>query len=224
MTLLGRRGLTAALVVLGVVTVAACLLVDLPPLARYVAAAGAAIAYGLLVRLVRGTIARRDRIIEAVADGVAGLRDGDYSVSVAAPRDDVPLRRLVENYNGIGTRLRAQRQDLYQRELLLDTVIQATPLALVLTNSAATVLYGNLAARHLFRQGQKIEGLSFPDLLERMPTSRKLSPVIFAPAPRPRASSVSPSARVSLSGRIVGCTTERTPGRASTSPQLSMAV
>ncbi len=171
MTLLGRRGLTAALLVLGVVTVAACLLVDLPPVARFIAAAAAAIAYGLLVRLVRGAVAGRDRIIEAVADGVAGLRDGDYSVSITAPQDDAPLRRLVENYNGIGTRLRAQRQDLYQRELLLDTVIQATPLALVLTNSAATVLYGNLAARQLFRRGQKIEGMSFPGLLERMPSA-----------------------------------------------------
>ena len=171
MTLLGRRGLTAALLVLGVVTVAACLLVDLPPLARFIAAAGAAIVYGLLVRLVRGAVAGRDRIIDAVADGVAGLRDGDYSVSITAPRDDAPLRRLVENYNGIGSRLRAQRQDLYQRELLLDTVIQATPLALVLTNSAATVLFGNLAARHLFGRGQKIEGRSFHDLLERMPSA-----------------------------------------------------
>ncbi len=171
MRLLGRRGLTAALVALGVVTVAACLLADLPPVARFSAAAGAAVVYGLLVRLVRGAVAGRDRIIDAVADGVAGLRDGDYSVSIAAPQDDAPLRRLVENYNGIGTRLRAQRQDLYQRELLLDTVIQASPLALVLTNSAATVLYANLAARHLFGRGQKIEGMSFQDLLERMPSA-----------------------------------------------------
>ena len=171
MTLLGRRGVTATLVALGALAVTAILLADLPPASRLLAAAGTAIAYGLLVRLVRGAIAGRDRIIEAVADGVAGLRDGDYSVSIAAPRDDAPLRRLVENYNGIGTRLRAQRQDLYQRELLLDTVIQASPLALVLTNSAATVLYANLAARHLFGGGQKIEGLSFDGLLERMPTA-----------------------------------------------------
>jgi two-component system nitrogen regulation sensor histidine kinase NtrY len=171
MKLLGRRGLTSALVVLGVVAVAAFLLADLPPVARFTGAAGIAIVYALLVRLVRGAIAGRDRIIEAVADGVAGLRDGDYSVSITAPQDDAPLRRLVENYNGIGTRLRAQRQDLYQRELLLDTVIQATPLALVLTNSAAAVLYGNLAARHLFGRGQKIEGLSFDELLGRMPSA-----------------------------------------------------
>ena len=169
MTLLGRRGLTAALAALGAITVAACLLADLPLPARILAAVSAATVYGLLVRLVRGAVAGRDRIIDAVADGVAGLRDGDYSVSVAPPADDATLRRLVENYNGIGMRLRAQRQDLYQRELLLDTVIQASPVALVLTNAVGTVLYGNLAARQLFRRGQKIEGLSFQDLLDRMP-------------------------------------------------------
>ena len=171
MTLLGRRGLTAALATLGVVTVAACMLADLPVEARVLAAVAAATAYGLLVRLIRGAVVNRDRIIDAVADGVAGLRDGDYSVSVAAPTDDASLRRLVESYNGIGTRLRAQRQDLYQRELLLDTVIQATPLALVLTNAVGTVLYGNLAARQLFRRGQKIEGMSFEELLARMPSA-----------------------------------------------------
>ncbi|HQR49091.1 MAG TPA: hypothetical protein PL152_07125, partial [Steroidobacteraceae bacterium] len=119
MTLVGRRGLTATLVALALLTVAACVLMDAPAWARIVAAAAAALVYAALTRIVRRAVADRDRVITAVADGVAGLRDGDYSVSIAMPRNDAPLRRLVENYNGIGTRLRAQRQDLYQRELLL---------------------------------------------------------------------------------------------------------
>jgi two-component system nitrogen regulation sensor histidine kinase NtrY len=169
MRLGGRRGLTAVLTALGTITVAACLLVDVPVWARIASAACAGLAYVALARLVRGAIVRRDRLVEAVADGVAGLRDADYSVSIAAPDDDPPMRRLVENYNGIGTRLRAQRQDLYQRELLLDTVIQATPLALVLTNATGTILYGNLAARQLFDAGRRLEGRDFTALLERMP-------------------------------------------------------
>jgi nitrogen fixation/metabolism regulation signal transduction histidine kinase len=169
MTLVGRRGLTATLVALALLTVAACLLMDAPVWARIVSAAAAAVVYAALVRIVRRAVADRDRIITAVADGVAGLRDGDYSVSIAMPGNDAPLRRLVENYNGIGTRLRAQRQDLYQRELLLDTVIQATPLALVLTNANGTILYGNLAARQLFDGGHRLEGRAFEELLERAP-------------------------------------------------------
>jgi two-component system, NtrC family, nitrogen regulation sensor histidine kinase NtrY len=62
--------------------------------------------------------------------------------------------------------LRAQRQDLYQRELLLDTVIQASPLALLLTNANGTILYGNLAARQLLGGGRKLEGLRSAPLLE----------------------------------------------------------
>ena len=67
--------------------------------------------------------------------------------------------------------MRAQRQDLYQRELLLDTVIQASPLALVLTNATGTILYGNLAARQLFGDGHKLEGLALAPLLEPLPGS-----------------------------------------------------
>jgi nitrogen fixation/metabolism regulation signal transduction histidine kinase len=171
MTLLRQRWLTPLLAVLAAITVVACLLADLPLWARLLAATCAAIIYALIIQLLRLMLGTRERIIAAVSDGIAGLRDGDYSVSVAAPEGDDPLRRLVENYNGIGLRLRAQRQDLYQRELLLDTVIQATPLALVLTNGLGSILYGNLAARQLFNRGHKLEGLSFPELLEAMPAA-----------------------------------------------------
>ncbi|MFO1406518.1 MAG: ATP-binding protein [Steroidobacteraceae bacterium] len=173
MRLVARRGLTLALAALGLVTVAACLAAALPLAWRIAVAIGVAIAYLAIARIALAAFARRDRLIEAVADGVAGLRDGDYSVSIAAPEDDPVIRRLVENYNGIGARLRAQRQDLYQRELLLDTVIQTTPLALVLTNANGTVLYANLAARQLFNAGHKLEGLAFPDLLARMPAAMR---------------------------------------------------
>ena len=171
MTFLRQRWLTPLLAVLGAITVVACLLADLPLWARLLAAACATIVYVLIIQLLRLMLGTRERIIAAVSDGIAGLRDGDYSVSVAAPKGDDPLRHLVENYNGIGVRLRAQRQDLYQRELLLDTVIQATPLALVLTNGLGTILYGNLAARQLFNRGHKLEGLSFPELLDGMPAA-----------------------------------------------------
>jgi nitrogen fixation/metabolism regulation signal transduction histidine kinase len=110
-----------------------------------------------------------DATVAAVADGLASLRDRDYSVSVAVPPGGGSLARLVNAYNGLGEQLRAQRQDLYQRELLLDTVIQATPLALVLANPNDVVLYANLAARHLFHGGHKLEGLRFATLLEAQP-------------------------------------------------------
>src|SRR5262249_44426770 len=86
--------------------------------------------------------------LRAVADGVSSLRDNDFSVSIAGGRSD-ELGELVTAYNSLGGILRDERQDLFQRELLLDTVIQSTPLALVLTNNDGRILYSNLAARQL---------------------------------------------------------------------------
>ena len=173
MTLTRTGKLSLALAALAAVTVFACLLADVPAPLRLVAAGGAFLVYALLIWLVRRNLVAESHIVAAVADGIASLRDQDYSMSVAPPVAASPLRRLVEAYNGMGQVLRRQRQDLYQRELLLDTVIQATPLALVLTNSQGTVLYANLAARQVFGDGRKLEGLQFAGLLESVPPAMR---------------------------------------------------
>src|SRR5689334_7948302 len=133
----------------------------------------AAVAAGLvLTPLVAwsGTrlVARWSRMARAINDGITSLKDRDFSVSVTqATRDE--MGELVQNYNTLGERLRVERQSLYQRELMLDTVIQATPLAMVLTNEGDAVLYSNSAARHLFGGGRKLEGERFSRYLEAAP-------------------------------------------------------
>jgi nitrogen fixation/metabolism regulation signal transduction histidine kinase len=112
--------------------------------------------------------ARWSRMVHALSDGVLSLKDRDFSVSVTRVTSD-ELGKLVENYNGLGERLRIERQSLYQRELMLDTVIQATPLALVLTNDADAILYSNATARRLFAAGRKLEGERFAHYLQRAP-------------------------------------------------------
>ncbi|MET0540211.1 MAG: ATP-binding protein [Variovorax sp.] len=108
------------------------------------------------------------RMVSALNDGVLSLKDRDFSVSVTPAGND-EFTELVSNYNGLGDRLRIERQSLYQRELMLDTVIQATPLALVLTNDADAVLYSNSSARRLFAEGRKLEGDRFARYLDRAP-------------------------------------------------------
>ena len=104
------------------------------------------------------------RTLAAVSDGIGSMRDRDFSVSIT-PSVETELHALVASYNGLGQLLRDERQSLYQRELLLDTVIQATPLAMVLTNAGDRVVYSNLAARQAFLGGRKLEGLAFAELL-----------------------------------------------------------
>ncbi len=110
------------------------------------------------------------RMLRALDDGFTSLRDGDFSVSLATDRRD-ELGKLVRSYNAVGDILRRERQDLFQRELLLDTVIQSTPLALVLTNATGAVIYSNTVARQMFRDGARLEGHSFAELVNEAPAS-----------------------------------------------------
>lgn len=156
----------------GVLVAAATLFVTL--LARYLEdlRIASAIALVLLVPaavLLSRRFARRiHRTLNALTDGITSLKDSDFSVSVAQRYDD-ELGELIRAYNGLGATLRDERQDLLQRELLLDTVIQSTPLALLLTDDAEHVLYSNLAARELFSGGRKPEGLKLMTLLASAP-------------------------------------------------------
>ena len=111
---------------------------------RWMAAVTAGLVITPLVAWGGSMIATRwSRMARALADGIASIKDRDFSVSVTrATRDE--MGELVDAYNGLGDRLRVERQSLYQRELMLDTVIQTTPLALVLTNDSDAVLYSCL--------------------------------------------------------------------------------
>src|SRR5487761_117068 len=110
------------------------------------------------------------RVLEAVSSGIGSLRDRDFSVSIT-PSGSRELVQLVTAYNSLGDLLRRERLDIYQRELLLDTVLQTTPLALALTNATGRIVYGNIAARQLLRGGRKLEGLALEALLEESPAA-----------------------------------------------------
>jgi len=169
MTLEARLSLLIALLV------ALCVGVGVS-ISRLEVPAWQAAAFSLLILLplslfaLRGVMAPINRYLRVLRDGVAGFRDGDFSLSIAVTRED-ELGELAALYNRIGDVLRRERQELFQRELLLDTVIQSTPWALVLTNANDAVLYANTAARKLFHEGRKMEGATFSSLLDRVPES-----------------------------------------------------
>ncbi|HUW54679.1 MAG TPA: ATP-binding protein [Rhodanobacter sp.] len=108
------------------------------------------------------------RLLRALEGAVASYRDGDFSFSIAVDRGD-ELGALIRMHNALGHTLREQRQHLVQRELLLDTVVQNTPVALVLTDAAGRVAYANIASRHLFNEGRSLHGLDFAELLATAP-------------------------------------------------------
>ena len=109
-------------------------------------------------------------VVRALTDGAESLRDNDFSISIALDRND-ELGDLVAAHNQLGSALRDERQSLFQRELLLDTVIQTTDIALVLANANGQIVYSNAAARQLFNDGRAVNGHRFSALLDRAPTA-----------------------------------------------------
>ncbi|TAK56616.1 MAG: HAMP domain-containing protein [Gammaproteobacteria bacterium] len=134
-----------------------------------VAAAALLVTLPFSIWLAGRLVRRWSRAVTAVTDGITSLHDQDFSISVTPTGTD-EVGALVAAYNTLGSRLREQRLELHQRELLLDTVVQTTPLALVLTNSAGVVVFANLAARQLFLAGRRLEGLDFNELLAAAPS------------------------------------------------------
>jgi two-component system nitrogen regulation sensor histidine kinase NtrY len=110
------------------------------------------------------------RLVRALEGAVLSYRDGDFSVSIAAGRDD-ELADLIRAHHALGDAFREQRQHLAQRELMLDSVVQNTPVALVLVDAKERVAYANIAARHLLGQGRSLEGADFAELLRGAPAS-----------------------------------------------------
>ena len=121
-----------------------------------------------LAWLARTAIAPIRRLLRALSGSVASYRDGDYSLSLASRRGD-ELGALIAAHNALGQALRGQRQNLVQRELLLDTVMQHTPTALLLVDAHERVVYANLAARHLLNDGKSPLGLDFAELRDGCP-------------------------------------------------------
>jgi two-component system nitrogen regulation sensor histidine kinase NtrY len=120
-----------------------------------------------LVAMVRALAGAR-QILVALEDGVRGFRSGDYSLRLAVDRDD-ELGALVQVYNQIGEAMRAERRDIFQRELLLDTLLHGVPVATVLTGASGRVLFSNRAARQLLGDGRRLEGHKMSEVLAAAP-------------------------------------------------------
>ena len=129
----------------------------------------AAVAAVLLAVIVAGALlAPLRRLLRSLQTTVLSYRDGDFGVSIA-PLRIAELAELAQLHNALGHALRDQRQHLAQRELLLDTVVQNTPVALVLTDARDRIAYANIAARQLLGAGRSLEGSDFRALLAATP-------------------------------------------------------
>ncbi len=115
---------------------------------------------------------RLSESLQALEIGLLNFKDNDFSVSLH-PYGEPQLDALVSLYNQASAKLRSERQFIYQRELMLDKVIQNSPNVMLLIDDSQRVIYANGAARHLFNQGVKVEGMLLSDLVVMLPDTLK---------------------------------------------------
>jgi nitrogen fixation/metabolism regulation signal transduction histidine kinase len=107
------------------------------------------------------------KTLSAIDNGIDAFKDNDFSLTIHN-QNYSEISSLIQIYNELSTVLRNERMDIFQRELLLDTVIQSTPVAMVLVGSNNRVVYSNLAAKEMFCQNKKLEGDDFTKLLANL--------------------------------------------------------
>ncbi|HEX7802437.1 MAG TPA: HAMP domain-containing sensor histidine kinase [Pseudoxanthomonas sp.] len=143
---------------------------------KLVALISALVIVPLAVVMIRRALAPLNSLFRALAGSVNTYRDGEYNFGIHwQGKDD--LGDLVSSHAELGEVLREQRQGLVQRELLLDTMVQNTPVAMLLVapggDGEHRVVFANLAARKLLHSGWKLEGQRFDDLMSAAPVEMR---------------------------------------------------
>ncbi|QYF94875.1 ATP-binding protein [Massilia sp. PAMC28688] len=159
--------LVATLMILGVVI---ALVLDhfLPDQPLLVGALCMACVIPMAVITIRAQIQPILSMFRALEGTVTSYKDGDFSFGLHWDQND-EMADLVRAHNALGEVLREQRLALVQRELLLDTMVQNTPVAMLLVgdaSSAGAIMYANLSARQLLNQGRKLEGHHLSEIME----------------------------------------------------------
>ena len=113
-------------------------------------------------------VTRPSAIARAVSDGLLAYVEQDYSLRVSRRAADDPWQ-LARRFNALGVELRGKQNDAYQKQLLLETVLKATPTAILLENEAGRVVYANGTACELLGDGAALEGRSRSDIFGDLP-------------------------------------------------------
>lgn len=122
----------------------------------------------LLMVLVRWQLQPLTRELTALNLHAQNLQDGSFNTG-ANPQQLRLLKPLAAQLQQMSEQLRLQRNSLYQRELLLDTLVQSNPGPLILTDDRDRVLLCNPAARQLLHGGKDFSGMALAPLVSPWP-------------------------------------------------------
>jgi two-component system nitrogen regulation sensor histidine kinase NtrY len=124
------------------------------------------LAFLLLVMQLQRNRQQQEKILHSLVQGLRYLQDGDFSISLAdCPQQHSTLHhQLIKLFNQVTDKLREEKKTLYQRELLLDKVVNTSNVVTVLVNQRDTVIFANRSAEQLFNLGSLL-GQSWQNVL-----------------------------------------------------------
>ncbi len=111
----------------------------------------------LVIWAVHDLVSRITELHAVLGNALSAFRDGDFGLRLAV-RGDRELAELKAMYNALADTVRDNRETLHQKEVLLDTILQRTPVAVILLNPADRVVYSNTAARELIAGAARLNG------------------------------------------------------------------
>ncbi|MDK1285900.1 ATP-binding protein [Pseudoalteromonas sp. B95] len=106
--------------------------------------------------------------LDALQIGLLNFKDGDFSNQLAYQSKD-SFGDLCHLYNETAKQLRNEKQWLYQREMMLDKMLQSAPQALLLVDENETVVFANPSAQKLMASSIALEGKSIKSLCPETP-------------------------------------------------------
>ena len=147
----------AAAVAVGAVFAALAIAERLPMPRWGIGAIIALITMPVVIAAAQVIIARIEGLHDDLGNALRATRDGDHGLRLAV-RGDVETAELKRLYNELADAVRTDRQQIHNKEVLLDTILQRTPLAVVLLNAGERVIYSNAAARDFLANGERVDG------------------------------------------------------------------
>jgi nitrogen fixation/metabolism regulation signal transduction histidine kinase len=113
------------------------------------------------------------RTLSGLHFGIASFHDHDFSVRLASHRND-ELGDLARLFNQVGETLQNERLAVRSKELLLESALDSSPVAIVLVNPLDRVVFSNVEARRLLTGGARLEGRRFvADIQENCPPAMR---------------------------------------------------
>lgn len=124
-----------------------------------------AVLFGLLIRLIQLQAKKQHQLAMSMHDGLLHLLDSNFSISLDAQRSRYP--EIVNLFNLVADKLRRERTHVYQREAMLDKVINQSNILTILVNPDDLVIYANQPAVNWFSSSLKLPGSQFQSSLEQ---------------------------------------------------------